>query len=158
MNRFIDLTHGMRAIVDAEDYDRLVAVGSWHAKKSRTGQMYYACRSGYLGSGFLLMHREVLQAKAGVLIDHVNGNGLDNRKENLRAATRSQNGCNRGKNLNNTSGFKGVFWHKSTGKWYAAVRLNRKLHHLGLFETREEANEVACSFRSQAHGAFARDK
>ena len=155
--RFIELTHNMQAVVDDEDYDSLTAIGSWHAKKSRTGQGYYACCSKYQ-VGYLTMHRVIMQAEKGVEIDHINGNGLDNRKANLRAATRRQNARNRGKTAANTSGFKGVFWHKDTSKWQASVGVDYKLHHLGLFLTKEEANEVACAFRAKAHGAFARDK
>jgi hypothetical protein len=69
-------------------------------------------------------------------IDHTNGNGLDNRFDNVRLATHNQNGKNQKKPKNNTSGFKGVSWHKKDKKWYAQIRVNNKLIYLGCYNNK----------------------
>ena len=78
------------------------------------------------------LHRFVLKAKKGENVDHINGNKLDNRKENLRKCTRSQNFANRKKYTNNTSGYKGVSKHGN--KWQADIQINGKSKYLGIFE------------------------
>jgi len=75
-------------------------------------------------------------------IDHINGNKRDNRLSNLREATISENAQNRGKQVNNTSGYKGVYWAKKSKKWEASIRKNNKTIHLGLYATPQEAYEV----------------
>ena len=72
-------------------------------------------------------------------IDHINRNSLDNRIANLRDVSQSENQHNRPEQANNTSGVKGVHWHKQKMRWQAAIRINGKLIHLGLFGTKEEA-------------------
>lgn len=81
-------------------------------------------------------------AEAALHIDHVNGNRADNRIENLRLATRSQNMHNMGKNINNTSGFKGVNWCKNEKRWRAQIGINGFRKHLGFFDTAKEAHEA----------------
>ena len=89
------------------------------------------------------------------MIDHINGFKDDNRIENLREATRSENFCNRTKYNNNTSGIKGVCWHKISKKWQARIRINNKNKHLGLFDSPEEAYEAYCKAAKELHGEFA---
>ena len=88
-------------------------------------------------------------------IDHINGDKLDNRIENLRLATQSQNGFNVGKLKRNTSGHKGVSWSKSNGKWMVRVMLNSQSHYGGLFDNLEDASARAAQMREQMHGEFA---
>ncbi len=89
-------------------------------------------------------------------IDHINGNGLDNRRSNLRLATESQNMANRGKQRNNTSGFKGVHWSQKHGKWKAEICCNRHRQHLGLFIDPVEAAHAYDSKARELFGEFAR--
>jgi hypothetical protein len=89
------------------------------------------------------------------VLDHINGNKADNRIENLRAATYSQNGMNRGANSNSASGVKGVYWYKNISKWRAVVQLDRRQHHAGYFDTKEEAAAAALALRAKLHGEFA---
>lgn len=91
------------------------------------------------------------------LIDHVNGVKYDNRLCNLRPATRSQNLMNRRMHSNNTSGLKGVYWHKGAKKWKAQCRANGKHYHLGLFENAESASAAYQAFAAKHHGAFFND-
>jgi len=76
------------------------------------------------------------------VMDHINGNRLDNRIENLRIATRSQNGANRKYQTNNTSGYRGVHWVKADKIWRASIKVNNKVKQLGRYKTAEEASEV----------------
>jgi len=89
-------------------------------------------------------------------IDHVNGIKSDNRALNLRLATKNQNGCNVGLDKANTSGFKGVCWHKVTGKWQASIRFGPRQYYLGLFPTPELAHMAYCKAAAELHGEFAR--
>lgn len=89
-------------------------------------------------------------------IDHINGDTFDNRIANLRDATVEQNNQNAKIRKDSTSGIKGVFIHKLTGKWAAACQSNKKRKHLGLFDTIAEAEKAVKSYREQLHGEFAR--
>lgn len=152
----IPLTRGRYAIVDLEDVEWL-SQWDWHLHSDG-----YATRMDVSASGKrvqIRMHRALAEhwgwRIAKFDIDHTNNNGLDNRRGNLRVATRSQNGRNRGAQRNNTSGAKGVTWSKSAGKWEAKIWLNKKRHWLGLFETKEEAAEAYRAAAAKLHGRFA---
>lgn len=84
-------------------------------------------------------------------IDHINRIKSDNRITNLREATKAQNGWNRGKNSNNTSGYPGVSWHKTVGKWSARIRIDSARKHLGYFDTPEEANAAYVRAKAEHH-------
>lgn len=90
-----------------------------------------------------------------VEVDHKNRDPLDNRWANLREATRSQNNANTGLKRHNTSGFKGVDWHKARGLWRAQICVNKQRMTLGHFETPEQAAEVYASAARQHFGEFA---
>ena len=90
------------------------------------------------------MHREVLDTKLEV--DHINGNTLDNRKQNLRSANRQQQTQNSGSRKNSSSKYVGVHIHKMTGKWRSQIRTKDKRIDLGLFHTQEEARDARISF------------
>lgn len=89
-------------------------------------------------------------------IDHRDLNATNNSWANLREATRSQNCYNQGARTNNTSGYKGVSWHKASGKWTAQTRINGKAAHLGLFGTAELAHRAYIEAAREHHGEFAR--
>ena len=88
------------------------------------------------------------------VVDHINGNGLDNRKANLRIASATENGRNRRRHSNNTSGFKGV--KKDKGRWVANIGGSKNRIRLGSFETPEEAHAAYCEAANRLHGEFAR--
>lgn len=90
------------------------------------------------------------------IIDHVNGIKTDNRIGNLRTATASQNTCNSKLSCKNTSGRKGVTWNKSSKKWQAHIKVNRKTIYIGVFDTVEKAHAAYCTAAIEHHGAFAR--
>ena len=108
----------------------------------RTGNVYFQIGIG--GKNYQA-HRVIYAIKYGfdpgnLDIDHIDNNGLNNSPENLRLATRSENMGNRGKNRNNTSGKKGVYWHKQRQKWMASIKANGRAKCLGLFTSVEEAS------------------
>lgn len=89
-------------------------------------------------------------------IDHINGNVTDNRIENLRGATQSQNSMNRRLRRDSRSGIKGVSWNKQRNKWRAGVTLNGKCYCAGYFECKDDAAKAVTSLRLQLHGEFAK--
>jgi hypothetical protein len=89
-------------------------------------------------------------------VDHINMNRSDNRWINLRQCSRIQNTYNTGRRPHNTSGFKGVTFHKATGKWEAQIRANGRSTHLGLAETPEDAAKLYEAAAAKYHGEFAR--
>lgn len=133
----------------------------WFAQWSSTTNSFYAAPNGAMVAGkrhAVRMNREILgleysDKRHG---DHQNRNTLDNRRNNLRIATPSQNRCNCGRQVNNTSGFKGVFWHKAAGKWRAQIRIDRHSQHLGMFDTPEVAAEAYDFAAIALHGEFAK--
>ena len=88
------------------------------------------------------------------VIDHIDNNPANNNVKNLRWATSSNNSCNRGKQNNNTTGFKGVSFHKHTNKYRANININGKNKHFGLFETAEEASVAYEKKAKQIYGDF----
>lgn len=140
----LEATKGRWALVSPEDIEK---VRQWDWSVCSRAQ--YATRN-------LHMHHEILPRKKGYETDHINGNTLDNRRCNLRYATPSQNQANRRKQRNNTSGYKGVTWIKRTQEWRAQIMLNRKRHHLGYFETKEEAAQAYAQAAKKMFGKYAR--
>lgn len=133
---------------------------SYNSRK--LGKQAGSLKSGYLytnvGGVPYAIHRIIFYVFNGYLpliIDHIDGNPLNNKIENLREATPSQNLANTRISKNNTSGFKGVFYHKSTGKWQASVRFNGRLLHLGLFSDISDAVKVRQEKFNQLYGDFA---
>ena len=150
----IMLTQGKVAIIDEEDM-ALVGGRRWYAHK-RNGSFYTATMI-YRADGtrtLLSMHQLFLpEAKQ---IDHINRDGLDNRRINLRMCTPTQNQHNRGPMQGSSSKYKGVAWHKRRGKWQAYIKIGDKIRHLGVF-TDELAAARAYDIAARQHfGEFAR--
>ena len=104
-------------------------------------------------------HRLIFLLEYGYLppeVDHINGDKQDNRLENLRPATRSENQCNRGAIASNTSGYPGVSWHKHSKAWYVRVMKDGKSKIIGYFKDLELAGLVTAEARSLYHGAYAK--
>ena len=113
----ITLTQGKETIVDDDDYEILME-HKWYAhKSSRKKDKFYAERMAPVDSNgkqkIIHIHRVIINAPKGMQVDHINGNPLDNRRENLRICTNQQNGMNRGKPKDNTSGYKGVTYGRA---------------------------------------------
>lgn len=156
MSKEIPLTQGKVAIVDDEDYERLV-VFKWQAAKDRhTKELYYAHRT----KPYISMHRLVLNAEKGQMIDHKDRNGLNNQKSNLRFCTMAQNQQN--KKTVNKLGFRGVKAERN-GRYGAQIRIpspdgqgHGKMTHLGTYDTPVEAARAYDAAALKYFGEFAR--
>lgn len=104
------------------------------------------------------MHRVILNTPTHIGVDHINGNPLDNRKVNLRLATRQQNQFNRRHQKNNKLGVKGVCWCRRAKKYRSTIKLNRKVIHLGYFPSLEEADKAYRDAEVKYFGSFARNE
>lgn len=152
----IALTSGKTAAVDDSDFDMLSGF-RWH--DHRIGHCWYARRKyrdehGKMRSVF--MHSQIMAAPKGIGVDHRNGDGLDNRRANLRFANASQNQQNRHRLTTNTSGYRGVFWDRGCGKWKAAIKHLGKNYHIGRYATAEEAAHAYDAKACVLFGEFAR--
>jgi HNH endonuclease/AP2 domain len=156
--REIALNDGHIALVDDEDFE-LVAKRKWRYQGTAERGFYVVCTRWGAGHGpNVLMHRVILGLldRRYPLVDHENGNTLDNRRSNLRIATHGQNQANRRRNKNNRSGFRGVCWNKQARKWQAGVRHLGRSQYLGLFESAEEAARAYDARVIELRGDFAR--
>jgi hypothetical protein len=151
----IPLTKGYVAIVD--DEDAWLMQWNWHAKTHKRSKTVYAARTERKGGKHMdiFLHNEILKPPAGLLGEHRDGNGLNNRRSNLRCATFSQNQRNRGIGRTNTSGIKGVHWDRRNRVWVARIRCGGKQIHLGRFTSREEGGRAYDQACIQYHGEFA---
>ncbi len=129
---------GKYTIVDNEDADWLNSF-KWSFKEGNYAKRNL--RKADIGSK--KMHRLVMDAPEGLAIDHINGNGLDNRKINLRFCSARGNSINKKRRKDNSSGFTGVYYRKNSNKWFARIYLDGSKGinplNLGTFETAEEA-------------------
>lgn len=153
--KFIPLTQGRMAIVDDKDYEWLNQ-WKWYVYKKR--HTYYAVRmTGFRPQKQIFMHRLILNPPDGFESDHINHNGLDNRRANLRACTRSQNQQNKKAKLGVTSQYKGV--HYRLGKlkkhWIAQIQINKKSIYLGYFKNEIAAAKAYDSKAVELFGDFA---
>jgi hypothetical protein len=138
----IELTQGFVTIVDDDDYENLI-------------QYKWGIVNGYAVHGkrlsnprrmvSIMMHRLITGAADDMVVDHIDRNKLNNVKSNLRVVTQSKNLHNSGPSKNNTTGFKGVHFHKKAKKFMASICINRKVTYLGLFKTAEEAHDAYVS-------------
>lgn len=137
-------------IVDDEDYEYLNQF-NWQVDKYNTVQRHTKLPNGK--SGHILIHRDILKPDKNQEIDHIDRNRLNNQKSNLRLATSSQNKHNVGLRNDNTSGYKGVCWHKNLSKWLASIYINGRHTHIGLYKDKVEAakayNEMALKHRGE---------
>lgn len=146
---------GRVALVDLGDWD-LVMQYRWHVIGGRAGCFYAATTmpGGAGGKQFTLRMHVLITGQAHM--DHANGNGLDNRRSNLRPATASQNSANRGPGPRHSSQFKGVDWYPRNKKWRARIGHNGKPRHLGFFEEEIAAAKAYDKAARELFGEYAR--
>jgi hypothetical protein len=149
----IPLTKGCEAIIDVEDRGLVMsAANSWQAC-TQAGNNYAQARAP-VTKQVLMMHRVIMLAPKGLVVDHINHDTLDNRKFNLRVVTRQQNQCNVLPRKGNHSRFKGVCLNKRVNRWVAYINAFGKRTYLGYFEHEEEAARAYNTASLALHGEY----
>jgi len=145
----VKLTQGKYSLVDDADFKKVKSI-KWYAHFD--GFNWYARRNIRLDCGKRsgqTIHVFLLGSRKNKEVDHVNGNGLDNQRKNLRFLSHSKNLLNRGRQSNNTTGYTGVSFHKATKKYRAYGRLNGKHVHLGVHSTVTKAKQAYKTFAEE---------
>ncbi len=149
---FLILPSSDVVVFDDEDEEKILAF-KWYKKPGHSGNVYAVCVRPYQ-----LMHRLIvgLENHDGKIVDHINHNGLDNTRKNLRVVSNAVNMANRrGPSRNSTSGIRGVYWYKRDKKWCADIQVLGKTYHIGRFKTIEEAEAAAKRARFEWWGEVA---
>ena len=153
----IKLNKGKYALVDGDDFGK-VNQYEWKAlKRSHGNNKFDVIRNETIDGKkkIIYMHRFIMNPEnSKIQVDHINGNGFDNRKCNLRLCSNSQNNMNKQKRSDNTSGYKGVSFYK--GKFYAEIMKEQTPYKLGTFKTALEAAKAYNAKALELHGEFAR--
>lgn len=155
MPKKIPLTQGKLATVDDADYEALIQF-KWYL--TTCGNHHYAARHTKRPEKrtMVYMHRAITSAPKGLEVDHINGDGLDNRRENLRVCTHGENLRNQGLQANNRSGYRGVSWSKKEKKWVTYIKVDNKRQFVGQFDEKENAARAYDEAARKYHGEFAR--
>lgn len=151
--KYLKLNNSYRTIVDDSTFDY---VNQWKWSLHTTPWAKYAAR--YDKGKYIYLHRFLTEASAGMQVDHINGNGLDNRISNLRLCTASQNGHNKVKSRGKSK-YKGVSYFKGgtrIKRWCATIKVQNKKYHIGYFLTQEEAYAAYCKKSTELVGEFSR--
>ncbi len=149
----IPLTQGQFTSVD-DKVCASFAEHKWFASKER-GRFYAKRHSSSPNRRTIAMHRVVIGAKDGQIVDHIDGDSLNNQRHNLRICTSQQNTMN-GKPRGGTSKFKGVLLYKATGRWQSRITYNYEVYHLGYFKSEVKAAEAYDKAACEFFGNFAR--
>ena len=144
----IKLTKEQVTLVDSPDFKKLSRY-KWFVSSHG-----YAIRDDERRKR-IYMHRFIMDAPSGMVIDHINGNGLDNRRENLRICTQGQNTINARKIKVKTSIYKGVYFSKVCNRWVAQIGLNWKRKYLGLYDDEKSAAIAYDKVARETFGVFA---
>lgn len=151
----LSLSSGQIALVDDIDFEE-ISKYSWSV--STKGYAYRKGKNPETGiwNDNINMHRSILGLSRTdlMIIDHIDGNKLNNQRNNLRICSNSQNLCNRGKQKNNSSGFKGVSYKPHGGTWSAQIKVGGNSIYIGTYRTAEEAYHAYCLKAVEVHGEF----
>ena len=150
------ITHGTHTVLYDEQDAHKIEPWAWTLSKGH-GTYYAARRTPRPNRTTILMHREVTDCPKGSMIDHINGNGLDNRRSNLRVCTMSENMMNRSKTRQNSTGYKGVYntGDSKLNPYRAKIQKNSKVYCLGHYNTPEEAARAYDAKAKELFGEFA---
>lgn len=153
----IKISQGNYAFVDDCDYE-IVSKFKWRSLVCKTNIYASGRITRGVGAKSVLMHRFILglSSKDKIEVDHINGNGLDNRRSNLRPCTRGENSRNLKKRSDNTSGYKGVCWTNDRKKWIAQIQFNGKHWRIGRFNNKIDAALAYDRVAKEKFGEFAK--
>lgn len=143
------------AIIDIDDAS-LVLCHRWHLNNFGYAVRHASSQRRGSEPSKIYLHRFLMDAPKGCLVDHANGDRLDNRRSNLRVASKAQNAANSRLSTKNTSGFRGVYWDRSRCKWHGQITIAGKVTFLGYFQTAIEGAMAYDRAARIVHGAFAR--
>lgn len=157
---YVQLTMGYEAVIDAADI-QLVEGFNWRAlvdrRKDKSVRNVYAFRVHTVSRGVkktVYMHRVIAGTPDGMDTDHIDGNGLNNIRLNLRAVTKAQNQHNQRPRSGNHAGLKGISYHRQTGKWRSQISAYGQRRYLGFFESVEDAAKAYEAAKHEMHGDF----
>jgi hypothetical protein len=151
--KLIELTKGKYTIVDDEDFEFL---NQWKWCYLKGGYVVKSIKANGNKWINIYLHRAIMGVLCPKLqVDHINGNKLDNRKENLRIVTNQQNNMNKKPGLNFTSKYKGVYWNRDKNKWRSRVNVNGKAKHIGYFTSEIEAAKAYNKKAFELYGEYA---
>lgn len=156
----IPLTQGKFTLIDNKDYP-LVSQYKWHVRtgsrpRSCSRILQYAASHLPISNKIILLHRLILNPRKGEECDHINGDGLDNRRQNLRLVTHSENMMSQRNRLDTSSMYKGVCKCKDCNRWRAYIHINKKTIHLGSFKSEEEAGKAYDEAAKKYFGKYAK--
>lgn len=138
---------GNCALVDYQDFERL--------SRYKWTMMPNGYFTAHINGKSVFLHRAVMNAQTGYEVDHINHDKSDCRRLNLRVCTRFENARNRPRQSNNSSGYKGVSWHKKSGMWRARIKSQGKMIELGYYRSAQEAYQKYCEAAKEIHGEYA---
>lgn len=149
---------GFFATIDDEDAARVGQYKCWELVRTKRHGVFYACarpKKGGVRGPTIYMHRLVMNYAGPLDVDHVSGDGLDNRKANLRIASRSQNLANGKRRAIGASGLKGARLHEDGKHWVGQITVNGKNRYLGFYKSAQEAAAAYDEAAREAFGEFA---
>lgn len=157
---------GYFAIVSDEDKDLVEFNWCCQRDNKNASNLTYATRNDRTGDKriVIIMHRVILERvigrplEKGEQVDHIDGDGLNNQRSNLRLCTQAQNTLNTRMYKNNQSGYKGVSFHAMTGRWQAYINVSGKRIYLGLYDTKEDARDTRREAAMKYHKEFFSDE
>lgn len=147
---------GKKVLIDQDDYEKILSQKWYISVIKKNGDIYFY---GYINKKRVKLHRYILnQTNKKIIVDHKNCNTLDNRKENLRCCSKTENQRNCRKHRDNKTGLKGIYYQKDAKKYHAQISVNRKVIYLGLFIKKEDAHAAYCKASKKYHGEFGRNE
>mgnify|MGYP003392956036 CR=1 FL=1 len=154
--KLIKLPNNLFTMVDDEDFE-IINKFKWNCSTNRSKLPYVQRYTPFLNKkrSCIKLHRQIMSAKEGQYVDHINGNSLDNRKVNLRICTNKENSRNSRISRNNTSGYKGVIWNKRNKNWRARIGLEGKMFDLGSYKNKEDAAKAYNDGAIKYYGEYA---
>jgi hypothetical protein len=151
----IELNQNKIVMIDDEDYDFLMQ-WRWFTYTPNKGKSWYVVRHPEIRPGNkIVMHREIMKAPEHLHVDHIDHNGLNNQKINLRLCTNAENSRNKSLHRKCSSTYRGVSWHKGCKRWVAQMMFSYKKIHLGCFKSEIEAAKCYDENAKKHFGEFA---